>query len=41
MSFSSDVKDELYAKIDNAKHCQIAELAAFMAFGGAVWHTAV
>ncbi len=39
MSFSSDVKDELYAKIDNAKHCQIAELAAFMAFGGAVWHT--
>lgn len=32
MSFSSRVKEELKHKIDTAKHCQIAELAAIMAF---------
>ncbi len=32
MSFSSQVKEELKNKIDTAKHCQIAELAAIMAF---------
>ncbi len=32
MSFSSQVKEELKHKIDTAKHCQIAELAAIMAF---------
>lgn len=32
MSFSSQVKKELKNKIDTAKHCQIAELAAIMAF---------
>lgn len=36
MSFSSQVKDELKGRIDNAKHCQIAELAAYMAFCGTV-----
>lgn len=36
MSFSSKVKEELENKIDNAKHCQIAEFAAMMAFGGTV-----
>ncbi len=36
MSFSSDVKEELKSKIDSAKHCQIAELAAMLAFGGTV-----
>ncbi len=32
MSFSSQVKEELKHKIDTAKDCQIAELAAIMAF---------
>ena len=36
MSFSSDVKEELETKIDTAKHCQIAEYAALMAFGGRI-----
>lgn len=36
MSFSSDVKEELRTKIDSARHCQIAEFAAMMAFGGQV-----
>lgn len=36
MSFSSEVKEELENKIDTAKHCQIAEFAAMMAFGGKV-----
>ena len=39
MSFSSDVKEELERKIDSSKHCQLAEFAAFMAFGGAVLKT--
>ncbi len=34
MSFSSDVKEELEKKIDSAKHCQIAEIAAIMALNG-------
>lgn len=34
MSFSSDVKEELEKKIDSAKHCQIAEIAAIMALSG-------
>ena len=34
MSFSSEVKEELQTKTDTAKHCQIAEFAAMMAFGG-------
>ncbi len=36
MSFSSEVKEELKNKVDGAKHCQIAELAAMLAFGGTV-----
>ncbi len=36
MSFSSEVKEELRGRIDSAKHCQIAELAAMLAFGGTV-----
>lgn len=36
MSFSSEVKEELQSKIDTAKHCQIAEFAAFMGFGGRI-----
>lgn len=34
MSFSSEVKEELESKIDSALHCQIAEFAAMLAFGG-------
>lgn len=34
MSFSSDVKEELGKKEDTARHCQIAEFAAIMAFLG-------
>lgn len=36
MSFSSDVKEELEQRTDSSKHCQLAEFAAFMAFGGSV-----
>lgn len=36
MSFSSEVKEELENKTDTAKHCQIAEFAAIMAFSGKV-----
>jgi len=39
MSFSSEVKDELEKKIDTAKHCQIAEFAAFMGMAGSVNET--
>lgn len=38
MSFSSEVKEELKTKTDTAKHCQIAEFAAMMAFCGHI-HT--
>ena len=34
MSFSSEVKEELAKHISTARHCQIAELAAFMNFCG-------
>lgn len=30
MSYASDVKEELYAVIDKARHCQIAELSAII-----------
>lgn len=36
MSFSLEIKEELETRIDTAKHCQIAEFAAFMAFCGKV-----
>ena len=36
MSFSGDVKEELLKKIDNARHCKIAELAAVVAFNGEI-----
>lgn len=36
MSFSLDVKEELESKIDSAKHCQIAEIAALLALNGKV-----
>lgn len=36
MSFSSEVKEELEKRIDTAKHCQIAEFAAFMGMAGSV-----
>ena len=34
MSFSSEVKEELGKRLDTARHCQIAEFAAIMAFCG-------
>lgn len=33
MSFSGDVKSELYGTISKARHCQIAELSAIICFG--------
>jgi hypothetical protein len=36
MSFSSEIKEELSNRMDSAKHCQIAELAAILAFCGEV-----
>ena len=36
MSFSLEIKEELETRIDTAKHCQIAEFAAIMAFCGKV-----
>ena len=36
MSFSSEVKEELYGQIGRARHCQIAELAAFIRMCGRV-----
>jgi hypothetical protein len=36
MSFSSEVKAELEKKTDDARHCQIAEFAAIMAFSGKI-----
>lgn len=33
MSFSGDVKSELYNVISKARHCQIAELSAIISFG--------
>lgn len=34
MSFSATVKEELAAQIGSARHCQLAELAAFLHFSG-------
>ena len=34
MSFSSEVKEELGKRLDTARHCQIAEFAAILAFCG-------
>lgn len=39
MSFSSEVKKELVKKTDSARHCQIAEFAAFMGMSGNVSET--
>ena len=36
MSFSSDVKEELSARLDSARHCQIAEFAAIMGMSGRI-----
>ena len=36
MSFSSEVKEELFAQTGRARHCQIAELAAFIRMCGGV-----
>ena len=36
MSFSGTVKEELQRKVDNARHCRIAELAAIIAFNGEI-----
>ena len=36
MSFSSEVKEELVKKTDSARHCQIAEFAAFMGMSGKI-----
>ena len=34
MSFSSEVKEELGKRLDTARHCQIGEFSAIMAFCG-------
>lgn len=34
MSFSSEVKEELFRHIGKSRHCQLAELAALLAFDG-------
>lgn len=39
MSFSSDVKEEIAGHISKSRHCQIAELAAFIVFCGRVVRT--
>lgn len=39
MSFSLEVKEELEKKIDTARHCQIAEFAAFMGMSGNIHET--
>lgn len=36
MSFSSEVKSELEQQIGNSRHCQLAELAAFVQFAGRI-----
>ncbi len=36
MSFSGKVKEELSGQIGSSRHCQIAELAALLAFGGRI-----
>ena len=39
MSFSLEVKEELEKKTDSARHCQIAEFAAFMGMSGNIYET--
>ncbi len=34
MSFSGNVKEELAGHVSPARHCQLAELAALLLFGG-------
>ena len=34
MSFSGEVKEELLRQVGKSRHCQIAELAAIIAFDG-------
>lgn len=36
MSFSSEVKEELFTHLGTGRHCQIAELAAMIAFDGKI-----
>ena len=36
MSFSSDVKEEMSRIIPSARHCQLAEIAAMVEFGGMI-----
>ena len=36
MSFSGTVKEELATHIDSSRHCQLAELAAILHFGGGI-----
>ena len=36
MSFSGEVKDELAKQLGKSRHCQIAELAAIIAFDGKI-----
>lgn len=38
MSFSGSVKEELLHHISKSRHCQLAELAAFLSFSGKVQH---
>jgi DNA-binding protein WhiA len=38
MSFSKDVKEELYLQMNDARHCRIAELAAILTYGGQLIH---
>ena len=38
MSFSGSVKEELLGHISKSRHCQLAELAAFLNFSGRVIH---
>ena len=37
MSFSHNVKDELYAVVPGARHCQIAELSAMLSMAGRIY----
>ena len=39
MSFSGTVKEELAVHIDSSRHCQLAELAAILHFGGGICGT--
>lgn len=41
MSFSNDVKEELYKLIPGARHCRIAELASLVCMGAGIERTAL